>query len=33
MTSYKRHWLDYDAIVLPVLLVGIGIIELLAISI
>jgi hypothetical protein len=33
MARYNRHWLEYDAIALPVLLVGIGIVELLALSI
>jgi len=33
VASYNRHWLEYDAIAAPVLLVGIGIVELLAFSI
>ena len=30
MARYNRHWLEYDAIALPVLLFGIGLVELLA---
>ena len=33
MASYNRHWLEYDAKAVSVLLVGIGIVELLAFSI
>jgi len=29
----SRHWLDYDPVALAVLLVGVGIVELLALSI
>jgi hypothetical protein len=30
---HRRHWLDYDAVALVVLVIGIGMIELLALSI
>jgi hypothetical protein len=30
---HKRHWLDYDPVALVVLVIGIGMIELLALSI
>jgi hypothetical protein len=30
---HRRHWLDYDPVVLVVLVIGIGMIELLALSI
>jgi len=33
MRILNRHWLDYDLVALAVLLIGIGIIELLALSI
>jgi hypothetical protein len=33
MHVHSRHWLDYDPIALAVLLVGIAIVELLALSI
>jgi hypothetical protein len=29
----RRHWLDYDPVALAVLMIGIGLIELLALSI
>jgi hypothetical protein len=33
MHAQGRHWLDYDPVALAVLVVGIGLIELLALSI
>jgi hypothetical protein len=33
MRAQRRHWLDYDPIALTVLVVGIGLVELLAFSI
>jgi hypothetical protein len=33
MLAQRRYWLDYDPIALAVLVVGIGLIELLALSI
>jgi hypothetical protein len=33
MQIQQRHWLDYDPIALAVLVIGIGLIELLALSI
>jgi hypothetical protein len=33
MQAHARHWLDYDAIALAVLLIGLGIVELLVLSI
>ena len=33
MHILRRHWLDYDPVALAVLLIGIGMIELLALSI
>jgi hypothetical protein len=33
MYAYRRHWLDYDLVALTALLVGLGIVELLALSI
>jgi hypothetical protein len=33
MHILRRHWLDYDPVALAVLVIGIGIIELLALSI
>ena len=33
MRVQRRHWLDYDPIALTVLVVGIGLVELLAFSI
>jgi hypothetical protein len=33
MRAERRYWLDYDPIALAVLVVGIGLIELLALSI
>jgi hypothetical protein len=32
-TMRRRHWLDYDFVALAVLVIGLGIIELLALSI
>jgi hypothetical protein len=32
MHVLKRHWLDYDPIALAVLVIGIGLVELLALS-
>jgi hypothetical protein len=33
MHAQDRHWLDYDPVALAVLVIGIGLIELLALSI
>jgi hypothetical protein len=33
MRIHRRHWLDYDPVALVVLVVGLGLIELLALSI
>jgi hypothetical protein len=33
MRVQRRHWLDYDSVALAVLVIGIGIVELLALSI
>jgi hypothetical protein len=33
MRAQGRHWLDYDPVALAVLVIGIGLIELLALSI
>jgi hypothetical protein len=33
MGVHCRHWLDYDSVALAVLVIGIGMIELLALSI
>jgi hypothetical protein len=33
MQIQRRHWLDYDPVALVVLVIGIGLIELLALSI
>jgi hypothetical protein len=33
MHTERRHWLDYDPVALAVLVIGIGIIELIALSI
>ena len=33
MRAYSRHWLDYDLVALMALLIGLGIVELLALSI
>jgi hypothetical protein len=33
MDIMRRHWLDYDPVALAVLVIGLGIIELLALSI
>jgi len=33
MRRYSRHWLEYDAVALAVLLAGIGLVEWLALSI
>jgi hypothetical protein len=33
MRTQNRYWLDYDPVVLVVLLVGLGMVELLALSI
>ena len=32
MHAHKRYWLDYDPVALAVLVIGIGLIELLALS-
>jgi hypothetical protein len=33
MRVQSRHWLDYDSVTLAVLLIGMGIVELVALSI
>ena len=32
MHAHKRYWLDYDPVALAVLVIGIGLVELLALS-
>jgi hypothetical protein len=32
-TMLRKHWLDYDSVALTVLLVGLGLVELLALNI
>jgi hypothetical protein len=33
MGEYRRHWLDYDSVSLAILMIGMAIVELLALSI
>jgi hypothetical protein len=33
MRAHTRHWLDYDAVALAMLIIGLGVVELLALSI
>jgi hypothetical protein len=33
MRQYRRYWLDYDSVTLAVLMIGMGIVELLALVI
>jgi hypothetical protein len=33
MYAHGRHWLEYDTVALAVLLIGLGVVELLALSI